>query len=222
MGQYQSFHIQKVCFWFSCRTLLLWEAKLSYPKEFTLVQLQFMRLPTTEGEKLDHGAPLRLVNRGAQASGRLSVRPPKKEQTLEYWSTLKTYLDTLETVLVELKPIVEKVAKQNTVIVMVCNHGQSELLMNYVCSARARNLDLSPVLVFATDEETKDLAEGLGLAAFYDKTVCHERESLLSSNGSSTQCINQHSFYFEMSMLRTMEMLQRRLQGCMAIKHSRQ
>lgn len=54
---------------------------------------------------------------------------------------------------------------------MVCNHGQSELLMNFVCSANARNLDLSTVLVFATDEETKDIAEGLGLAAFFDKTV---------------------------------------------------
>lgn len=57
------------------------------------------------------------------------------------------------------------------VIVMVCNHGQSELLMNFVCSAKSRNLDLGSVLVFATDEETKELAEGLGLAAFFDKTV---------------------------------------------------
>ena len=54
---------------------------------------------------------------------------------------------------------------------MVCNHGQSELLMNFVCSAKSRNLDLGSVLVFATDEETKELAEGLGLAAFFDKTV---------------------------------------------------
>jgi hypothetical protein len=54
---------------------------------------------------------------------------------------------------------------------MVCNHGQSELLMNFVCAAHARNLDLSAVLVFATDEETKDIAEGLGLTAFFDKTV---------------------------------------------------
>ena len=49
--------------------------------------------------------------------------------------------------------------------------GQSELLMNFVCSATARNLDLSAVLVFATDEETKELAEGLGLTAFFDRTV---------------------------------------------------
>ena len=72
-----------------------------------------MRLPEKTGEKLDSKVPLRLVNRGAQASGRLSARPPKKEQTLEYWSTLKTYLSTLESVLEELKPIAQKVARQS-------------------------------------------------------------------------------------------------------------
>jgi len=142
MGQYQSFHIQK-----------------------------FMRLPEQAGQRLDPKAPLRLVNRGAQPTGRLSAKPPKKEQTLTYWNTLKTYLDTLESVLAELQPLAEKVARQNTVIVMVCNHGQSELLMNFVCSARSRNLDLSAILVFATDEETKELAIGLGLTAFFDKIV---------------------------------------------------
>lgn len=61
MGQYQSFHIQK-----------------------------FMRLPSKTGEKLDPAAPLRLVNRGAQATGRLSAKPATKDQTLTYWNTLKT------------------------------------------------------------------------------------------------------------------------------------
>lgn len=68
---------------------------------------------------------------------------------------------------------------------MVCNHGQSELLMNFVCSAKSRNLDLGSVLVFATDEETKELAEGLGLAAFFDKTV--SRVSSVSSSLILTQ-----------------------------------
>jgi len=90
MGQYQSFHIQK-----------------------------FMRLPEQVGEKLDSNAPLRLVNRGAQASGRLSAKPPRLEQTKEYWETLKVYLDTLPSVLEELKPLAEKVARENTIIVMV-------------------------------------------------------------------------------------------------------
>ena len=53
--------------------------------------------------------------------------------------------------------------------------------MNFVCAAKSRNLDLSAVLVFATDEETKELAEGLGLAAFFDKTV--------SGIGTASLCI---------------------------------
>ena len=56
-------------------------------------------------------------------------------------------------------------------MVLTCNHGQSELLMNFVCSAHARGFDLKNVLVFPTDFETKELAEGMGLATFYDEKV---------------------------------------------------
>ena len=56
-------------------------------------------------------------------------------------------------------------------IVMVCNFGQSELLLNFACSSKAKGLDISNVLVFATDEETKELAESVGLAAYFDKRV---------------------------------------------------
>ena len=38
--------------------------------------------------------------------------------------------------------------KGKTVIVMTCNRGQSELLMDFACSARARGLDLQNVVVF--------------------------------------------------------------------------
>jgi hypothetical protein len=74
-----------------------------------------MRLPVEVGQKLDSETPLRLVNRGAQASGRLSAHPPSKTQTLDYWKTLTTYLDTLPSVLDELGIIAEKVAKKNTI-----------------------------------------------------------------------------------------------------------
>ena len=56
-------------------------------------------------------------------------------------------------------------------MVLTCNHGQSELLMNFVCSAHARGFDLKNVLVFPTDLETNQLAEGMGLATFYEETV---------------------------------------------------
>lgn len=58
--------------------------------------------------------------------------------------------------------------KENTIVIILCNHGHSEILMNFVCNARRRGLDLKPILIFAIDPETKELAEGMGLTAFYD------------------------------------------------------
>jgi hypothetical protein len=127
---------------------------------------KYMRLP--ESGPVTSEAPLKLVNRGAQDSGRKSTKPPTRAQTVEYWKVLQTYLATLPDVLESLKLVAEKVAKDNTIIVLVCNHGQSELLMNFVCNAKSKGLDISQVLLFATDLETKALAEGLGITAFYD------------------------------------------------------
>lgn len=52
---------------------------------------------------------------------------------------------------------------------MVCNFGQSQLLLNFACAARSKGLDVSSVLVFATDKETKELAEAIGLAVYFDE-----------------------------------------------------
>ena len=84
---------------------------------------------------------------------------------------LQNYFDSFEEKIGELKVVAEKVAVKNTIIVMTCNMGQSELLMNFVCNAKAKGLDISNILLFPTDQETKDLAEGLGLATFYDEKV---------------------------------------------------
>jgi Nucleotide-diphospho-sugar transferase len=102
---------------------------------------------------------------------RISTKPPTKEQTLLYWNTILIhYLTNLQPMLAKLEPIAQLVASNNgdnTVIVMVCNYGQSELLLNFVCNARAKQLDTSSILLFATDQETHDLALGLGLTSFY-------------------------------------------------------
>ena len=132
-----------------------------------------MRLPPGQDRKVqaDEKYPLRYVSRLHGENG-LQQRVPTPVSVKTYDETLVTYLSSLESVLEELKPIAQQAAKKDdTIIVMVCNHGQSELLMNFACSSRARGLDLSQVLVFATDMETKELAEGLGLLAFYDKKV---------------------------------------------------
>ena len=134
---------------------------------------KYMRLPPGMDRKVQTDAkyPLRYVSRLHGEKG-LQQQIPTPVSVKKYDETLVTYLSSLESVLEELKPIAQQAAKRDdTIIVMVCNYGQSELLMNFACSCRARGLDLSQVLVFATDLETKDLAEGLGLLTFYDKTV---------------------------------------------------
>jgi Nucleotide-diphospho-sugar transferase len=141
MGQYEGFHIQK-----------------------------YMRLPL-EG-KLDSNQPLRYVNRGAQSSGRASIQPPPRNTTLSYWKdNWMPYVQSLERILQELSPIAEKVARKNAIIVMVCNFGQSDLLLNSICGARRRGLDTSSILVFATDEETRDRMHAMGVAVYYDEIL---------------------------------------------------
>ena len=121
------------------------------------------------GGALDASQSLKIVNRGMTAKGTRSFRVPAEGDIRKHWKMLEKYFANFDSVAEELKPIAEKVAKDNTIIVMTCNMGQSELLMNFVCNARAKGLDVSNVLVFPTDLETKELAEGLGLATFHDE-----------------------------------------------------
>jgi hypothetical protein len=121
---------------------------------------------------IDSSQELQLVSRGYQANGRNQFEPPERKHTKRNWDMLAQYFSAFEGVMKELEPLVKKVATPGrTVTVMVCNFGQSELLANFACSSRARNMDISSVLVFATDKETKELAESLGLTAFFDERV---------------------------------------------------
>jgi hypothetical protein len=124
------------------------------------------------GGPLDPKEPLIYVSRGYQDNGREKFRPPEPRHTRNFWNLLGPYLRSIDGVLRKLRPYVERVATHDKrLVVMVCNMGQSELLMNFVCSVKARGLDYSNVLVFATDLETKALAEGMGLTAFFDEIV---------------------------------------------------
>lgn len=121
-------------------------------------------------EGLDATQDLSLVSRGIRDNGRNEFRPPLNKQIRNNWDILKNYFESFDEVTKQLKPLLKKVATpKKTVTVMVSNFGQSELLINFVCAAKSRNLDISSIIVFATDLETKELAEGLGLVAFYDK-----------------------------------------------------
>jgi hypothetical protein len=121
------------------------------------------------GTRLERSYPLKVVGRGRTASGTNVFRPPTLENINEHHKTLQQYLNTQESLFSELKPILERIAIENTIIVMTCNFGQVTLLLNFVCSSKSQGFDLKNVLLFATDQETYDLANRFGLNAFYDK-----------------------------------------------------
>lgn len=85
----------------------------------------------------------------------------------------------------ELKATLEKIAIDNTVVVMTVNKGQSELFMNFVCSAKSKGFDLKNALLVPTDQFSKDLADELGMATFYHEAVSRHTinyGSVLSAN----------------------------------------
>jgi hypothetical protein len=141
------------------------------------IVFNYMRIPESGpgGKKY----ALRLVSRGQQLDGNTNnmASPGYEMYTKPFWKALRKYLESLDDVLQRLKPVAESVAKRNdhdgteTVIVMICNFGQSELLLNFVCAARSRGLDTSNILVFATDQKTKEILDRAGLTVYYDETV---------------------------------------------------
>jgi hypothetical protein len=112
---------------------------------------------------------LKYVSRRLLADGFGNFTAAMGYQTRRHWDALRTYFNALEASIKELKPIVEKINTKNTIVSMVCNFGLNSLLMNFACSSRARNFDISNSLVFATDQETLELAQSLGLNAYFDE-----------------------------------------------------
>jgi hypothetical protein len=142
-GQYQSYHIQR------------W----------------IRRHDTVYGVgAIDSKMPLILSSKSWYENGKMTFVPPEDYQVKQHQERLLTYLTEAPSIKERLRQILEKM-NQKTVVVLTCNLGQSELLLNFACSARARGFDLSNVLVFPTDEETKELAEGIGLEVFYEEKL---------------------------------------------------
>ncbi|KAL3779512.1 hypothetical protein HJC23_011148 [Cyclotella cryptica] len=114
--------------------------------------------------------PLELTSRGLTRNGKVEFPPPSPTDVLDHQESLRTYLNNADGIRKKLKETIDGMGVK-TVVVLTCNHGQSELLMNFVCSSRSRGFDLKNVLVFPTDIETKELAEGMGLTTFYEETI---------------------------------------------------
>ena len=104
----------------------------------------------------------------------LSVPGPSAEAL--HRQRMLTFLTHLDDALHTLKPMVERAvassSRRNTaVVVMTCNAGYLPLLLNFVCASRARALDLSQLLVFATDQASYDAASSWGLTVFFTETI---------------------------------------------------
>ncbi len=135
---------------------------------------KWMRVDPAPNSEPALTTPLRYVSRTNSLTSSYFIDVPARHWVDSFYKFFTEYVTKMDEALERLKPAAEAVVKgkkDKTIIVMVCNHGQSELFMNFVCSARSRGLDTSQILLFATDLETKQLAEALGISTYYDEKV---------------------------------------------------
>ena len=123
--------------------------------------------------KVDSTAPLRVTGRMTKSDGYDELLHPKKNNLIMHREILLNYLTNIHEIESELGAILQRIAIDNTVVVSTVNKGQSELLMNFVCSARSRGFDLNNFIVFPTDLFSKELADGMGLSTFYAEKLMH-------------------------------------------------
>lgn len=102
--------------------------------------------------------------------------PPTKELRKASQQALLLYLSVVDDALEELKPLAAQTAlgldgQPGPIIVMVANSGQATLFVNFVCTARARGLDISRILLFAIDRKMHDMAQALGIHVFFDERI---------------------------------------------------
>ena len=140
---------------------------------------KWARLPST-GNAIDSTVPLQFVGRLMELLGADSESTPLVNDTRKHWDFLHDYIENIDAILDKLRPLAEQVVRNNTLVVMFSNFGQAELIINFCASARARSLDVSGILLYATDVETKELAEGLGMTAFFDEATFGHFPSMAS------------------------------------------
>jgi hypothetical protein len=145
---------------------------------------------------IDPTAPLRLIGRGVQwFDGHDAFRLGSHNELRSVqpaWQALQLYTKHLTTVQQQVSILIQTkltlhdandnnnsnskrtaaaaaaVGTGGVVVGLTCNWGQAELLTNFVCAARARNLSLTHVLVFALDADTAELCTQLGIASYYN------------------------------------------------------
>lgn len=77
-----------------------------------------------------------------KASGYDELLTPKTNHLQMHRDIMLKYLTSYDEIRTDLGNVLKRIAIKNTVIVTTVNKGQSELLMNFVCSCRAKGFDL--------------------------------------------------------------------------------
>jgi hypothetical protein len=125
--------------------------------------------------------PLQMVSRTHQRDGNYLNYPDmtniyEKVDINDALSAGRQFLQHRIRVLAKLQPWAEHCAQPGSyfakmIVLMTCNQAQIDILINFVCSTRYHGIDTSTILLFAMDVATKEVAEGLGITAFYDDKV---------------------------------------------------
>jgi hypothetical protein len=116
------------------------------------------------------------AGRGMVAGYEDDAFPMVKDDVLQrrFWRELSAYMSILDDILIpSIRPILEKKAIEiddagKTLVIMVTNAGHADLVQNFVCNSKARNFDISNVVVFCTDAEAEQRVKVMGLGAIYN------------------------------------------------------
>jgi hypothetical protein len=149
------------------------------PQWESFVVHKFMRTPPGNRGPASLEYPLQYTARSQTEGGSLAEGVPTlKRHAQPSYKSLVEYLQNYDRILDQLRPIFHEIfenskhsSSSRTLTVLTCNKGQSMLFRNFVCNARAKKLDLSTVVMFATDEFTYQLSQDLGIPAFYDESI---------------------------------------------------
>ncbi|KAG7367502.1 nucleotide-diphospho-sugar transferase [Nitzschia inconspicua] len=145
------------------------------PQWESFIVHKFMRVKSL-GSPADLSEPFTYVPRSQKEEGSFEGIPKMKIHTQPSYKGLVEYLQNYDRILEELKPLFQgamnvKKDKSRIIVVLTCNKGQSELFRNFVCNARAKGLNLSHVVMFATDLDTHKLSQELGISSYYDESI---------------------------------------------------
>ncbi|KAG7344701.1 nucleotide-diphospho-sugar transferase [Nitzschia inconspicua] len=140
---------------------------------------EYLKAP---GHVVDAKFPLRYTSRNHEDNGNYYEKVPRVEWfSRPFYRVLAGYLQNFDRVLDEVRTFIENnvtiadnmtaTNKKQTLVVMTVNKGQSLLFHNFVCHSRKLGLDLSHIIMFATDKVALELCRDLGIPAFYDESI---------------------------------------------------